>query len=120
MDGVAPVPAWRLDEVEEPPRGQLRRGRDDRSSIWVILDGAREIGTGANALEPGKAEEALRNHLARNHRPPRGANRPTELLVSEIMSAYLSEHAPNKPSARNIADFAADILQWWGPRPCLT
>jgi integrase len=39
------------------------------------------------------------------------------LLVSEVMARYLEEHAPNKQSARNIADFATDILQWWGPRP---
>jgi hypothetical protein len=33
------------------------------------------------------------------------------------MARYLQEHAPTKRSARCIADFAADILRWWGQRP---
>jgi hypothetical protein len=45
---------------------------------------------------------------------PLGIGKP---WAGEVMNVYLTEHAPNKPSARNIADFAADILLWWGPRP---
>jgi integrase len=33
------------------------------------------------------------------------------------MARYLQEHAPTKRWARCIADFAADILRWWGQRP---
>ena len=36
--------------------------------------------------------------LAAHHRPPSGANRPSQLLISEVMNAYLHEHAPTKVS----------------------
>ena len=99
-----------------PARLYLRRSRDDRGSVFVILDGSREIGTGAGRDERAKAEAALQAYLARNHRPPRGASGPSELLVSEVLSAYLAEYAPTRPSAAWIADMATDVLAWWGDK----
>ena len=99
-----------------PARLYLRRGRDDRASIWVILDGEKEIGTGAGANERASAEAALQQYLARHHRPPRGANRPSELLIAEVMARYLEEHAPTRPSAAWIARMATDVLRWWGEK----
>ncbi len=99
-----------------PARLYLRRGRDDRSSVWVILDGAKEVGTGASADDRAGAEKALQAYLAKNHRPPRGANRPAELLVAEVMSVYLAQHAPTRSSAKNIAILATPIITWWGDK----
>src|SRR5262245_32931580 len=95
-----------------PARLYLRRGRDDRASVWVILDGAREIGTRAGADDRAGAEKALETYLAKTHRPPRGANRPTELLISEIVAVYLREHAATRRTARHIAVMASPIIEW--------
>jgi hypothetical protein len=105
-----------MPRPRKPARLYLRKGRGDRRATWVILAGAKEFSTGAGADERGKAEAALEAYLAQQHRPPRGANQPSELLVSEVMAAYLREHAPTKTSAAWIADMAADILRWWGDK----
>jgi integrase len=95
----------------------LRRSRkNDRGSVWVILDGQKEVGTGASAHDRARAEKALQEYLAKNHRPPRGANSPEDLLVAEVMSIHLREHAPTTASAYWIGDMSADILAWWGER----
>ena len=71
------------------------------------------VGTGAGADDREGAEAALQTYLAQNHRPPRGAN-PRALLVSEVMSLYLREHAVTRPSAAWIADMAGDIIDMVG------
>jgi integrase len=100
----------------KPARLYLRRGRDDRSSVWVILDGSRETSTAAGIDERPKAEAALREYLAQNHQPPCGANRLDQLLVSEVMNVYLTEHAPTRTSAKWIGDMAGDIITWWADK----
>jgi integrase len=99
-----------------PARLYLRRSRDDRSSVWVILDGAKEIGTGASADDRTGAEKALQTHLAKSHRPPSGATRPEEFLISEVVAVYLREHAPTRPSAKHIGYLATPIIVWWGAK----
>src|SRR5215218_4959630 len=99
-----------------PARLYLRRGRDDRGSVWVILDGSKEVGTGAGAGDRTAAETALQTYLARSHRPPAGANQPALLLVSEVVSRYLDEHASTRSSSAWIGTMATSILQWWGDK----
>ena len=105
-----------MPRPRKPARLYPRRARGDRGASWVILDGKKEIGTGASLGDRAAAEAALHAYLAKHHRPPSGANRPSQLLVAEIMNAYLEEHAPTKASRDWIADMAADILVWWGEK----
>src|SRR5262245_36840269 len=102
---------------KQPARLYLRRARGDRGATWVILDGKKEVGTGASQANIGAAQRALETYLAKHHRPPSGANRPNQLLVAEVMNAYLDEHAPTRVSKDWIADMAGDILEWWGDKP---
>ena len=105
-----------MPRPRKPARLYARRARGDRGATWVILHGAKEIGTGASLHEREKAEAALEAHLAKTHRPPSGANQPRQLLVSEVMARYLEEHAPTRPSAAWIADMAEDVIRWWGDK----
>ena len=92
------------------------RERAGRPPVWVILDGKKEVSTGASLDDLEAANRALETYLAETHRPPSGANRPSQLLIAEVMNAYLKEHAPTRPSKDWIADMAGDILEWWGAR----
>jgi hypothetical protein len=105
-----------MPRPRKPARLYLRRARGDRGATWVILHGSREHGTGAGAHDRAGAEEALRRYLAQNYEPPRGANRLEELLVADVMQAYLSGHAPTRPSAPWMAQMAAPIIEWWGTK----
>ncbi|MEQ1694960.1 MAG: hypothetical protein ABL901_03880, partial [Hyphomicrobiaceae bacterium] len=95
------------------PARAARGGNPARPAVWVILDGSRQLGTDAGANDIGRAQAALARHLAAQHKPPAGADRPDQLLVDEVMTAYLSEHAARSPSRDWIAHTAAPILDWW-------
>src|SRR5262245_31267154 len=100
-----------MPRPRKPARLHLRPARKrNPTAIWVIIYGEKEISTGASEAERGKAEEALANYVADRHRPPSGSNAPTQLLCSEVLSAYLDEHAPTVKSAAWIADMAQDVL----------
>lgn len=100
-----------------PARLRLRKARADRSALWVILDGEKEIGTGVGADDVAAAQEALEAYLADKHRPPSGKSHPANLLVDEVMAAYLRDHAPTSRSKEWIGHTAEPILQWWAGKP---
>jgi integrase len=61
------------------------------------------------------AEEALACYLTDKFEAPQGI-RPTELLIGEVIAAYLKEHAahsPYKGTRRFLAWSAASIMEWW-------
>jgi integrase len=61
----------------------------------------------------------LQTYLARNHRPPRSADQPGELLITEVMGRYLEEHVATlklAKSAKWVADMATNVLKWWGDK----
>jgi len=105
-----------MPRPRKPARLYLRPARDKHAAVWVIRDGTKEVSTGAGADEIGRAQKAYAAYCADRHSPPSGANQPSQLLVAEIMSAYLAEHAPTVKSKDWIADMAADIIEWWGDK----
>lgn len=99
----------------DPPR-LYPRTRPGRRGVWVVLDGAREISTGASLEDLSSAEEFLRNYLSDKHEPPSGATAPKDLYVAEIVSIYLKEHAPTTRSPAWILYMATPIVEWWGTK----
>ena len=51
-------------------------------------------------------------YLVKRHEPPRTTH-PEQLLVSEILDAYLREHASRSPSRRWITHMATPLAEWW-------
>src|SRR5262245_53380900 len=96
---------------KQPARRYLRK-RSGRQPVWVVLDGTSEVGTGAGPNDVAQAQEALRTYLAERHRPPSGSTRPQELLVDEVVAAYLRDHASKSPSHEWIGYTAGNILAW--------
>jgi integrase len=101
----------------KPIRLYLRPSRSDRGPVWVIVDKAREVSTGASAGERCKAEAALAAYIAARHRPSAGVSRPDQLSVAEVMQPYLDGYAPSSPSARWIGVMSTPILRFWGQMP---
>lgn len=101
-----------MPRPRKPPRLYLRH-RSGRAAQWVILDGSQEVSTGAGADELTRASKAFESYLIDRHQPPRGAVEEGKLLVDEVMTIYLREHAINSPSRDWIANMSAPILEWW-------
>jgi len=106
-----------MSRPRKGPRLYLRAARRDRAAVYVIIDGSREIGTGCGADRAGDAEAALAAYLAAKYTPPRtpGAGLG-DILIADVMTAYLREHAAHTASAEFIAHTAAPIIAWWGAR----
>ena len=96
-----------------PARLGLRNARADRRALWVILDGEKEIGTGVGEDDLAGAQAALEHYFAQQYKPPSGITDPGDLLVDDVMGAYLRDHAADSPSRAWLAHTSEPILQWW-------
>lgn len=106
-----------MSRPRKGPRLYLRSGRAGRGAVYVILDGGREIGTGCGPDRAADAEAALARYLAAKYTPPPSAGKGLDqILVADVLAAYLTEHAPHTASAEFIGHTAAPVLDWWGDK----
>jgi site-specific recombinase XerD len=106
-----------MPRPRKEPRLYLRPARKGRNAVYVILDGAREVGTGCGADERERAEEALKAYKVAQYRPPRGITSADHILISEAIAVYLRERAPKTHSAAWLATMARPLIEWWHGRP---
>jgi integrase len=107
--------------MSRPAKGArlyLRAGRAGRAATYVILDGAREIGTGCGQSDRAGAEKALAAHLATKYTPPRKQADAglADILIADVMQAYLREHAAHQTSRDWLGYMAEPIIDWWGDK----
>lgn len=72
-------------------------GRITHESTWLVLDGARQIGTGCSASDLAGAEKALGKHLGSKHTKTATATTrdPAAILVDDVLALYARDVAPN-------------------------
>lgn len=97
------------------PRLYLR-GRAGRASQWVVRDGEREVGTGCGAGDREGAERALARYLEGKYTPRSTGGRLAGILIADVMTLYLREHAPSVAAPDFLAHTATPIIEWWGER----
>ncbi len=105
--------------MPRPAKGPrlYRRERAGREPVWVILDGPRErlAGRGADGL--AAAEKAFATYLAEKYRPPTQAGLGLDdILVSDVIAAYLRERGPHVANPEFIAATAAPVLEHFAGR----
>lgn len=87
------------------------RERQGRDSVWVIKDtGGYERSTGTGSLV--EAEKALAEYITAKNRRTQPA-KPEEITVSEILTLYAEEHAPNVANPARIAYAISALLPFW-------
>lgn len=105
-----------MSRPRKGPRLYLRTGRG-RAAKYVILDGAREISTGCGQDRAAQAEAAFADYLAGKYIPPPSAGKSLDqILIADVLTAYLTEHAPHTASAEFIGHTSAPVLEWWGDK----
>jgi len=90
-----------MPRPKRTPHLRLKR-RGSGRALWIIRDGARDIGTGCDEADRAGAEGALRAHLAAQWEPPKSNRHPDRLLIVEALAAYIKHHAPHtaRPDVR--------------------
>jgi hypothetical protein len=97
------------------PRLYLR-SRKGRPSTWVILDTGREIGTECSEGDRQGAERRLADYITGKHTPQTHSSRPGEILIADVVSVYLTEHAPHVANKDFLIHTANPIIDWWGDK----
>lgn len=97
------------------PRLFLRK-RKGRAAVWVVRDGSEEHSTGCCREDAARAETALENYIVGKHRPPTGPARLEDILIADVINAYVKDHAPTTLSADFILHTSRPLLDWWRER----
>lgn len=78
--------------------------------VWVILDGKRQIATGAGAGELGRAEAALARHIGGRQRSI-GPRDPAAVTIAEVIAVYAEQRGQQVRSAATLACQGACLRQ---------
>lgn len=101
-----------MPRPRKAPRLYLEPARKDRAATWRIYDGKKRVSTGCSPQDHVSAQRALADYVAGNWTPP-GPLPLVELLIEEVVAAYLKEHAKNSPSRDWLFHTARPVLEWW-------
>lgn len=97
------------------PRLWLRQ-RAGREPTWVILDRGKEHRTRCGEGDLARAERKLAEYIAAKYEPPKRSSKLAEIVIADIMTIYLREHAPHVANTDFLIHTAKPILDWWGTK----
>lgn len=100
-----------MSRRREAPRLWFRAAERGRAGKWIILDGEKQRSTGCGEHDTGRAQRALARYIQEKYHPPRGLGQ--DLLVTEVVAAYLKDYAAHSTSAEFLRHTARPILEWW-------
>lgn len=98
----------------EPPRLYLRKDKGG-GKVWIIRDRNRDRRTGCLESERESAEKRLAEYLSEKHeaKPAKGGRSDT-VRLSEVMNAYVMEHAPTTARPALIGEHIDGLMPYWG------
>lgn len=99
--------------MPRPAKG-ARLWYDQNAKLWFIRDGSIKRSTGCGIEERARAEEQLRVYLEQKYEPPTD-NRPSRLLVADVLTFYAREIAPGQKSQTTSYSIER-LLDWWSGR----
>jgi integrase len=86
-----------------------------RTLVWIIRDGEDRVSTGCCVgCDDQKAQRRLADYINSKYQPPTGLG--ANLLIDEVVAAYLAGHADGSASRDFILATARPILEWWTGR----
>lgn len=98
-----------MPRKRQPPRLYFR----EDEGTWIIRDGAKSVRTGCGASDSRGAEEALSKYLAEKFKPAVRENRPAQLTVDEVLTAYGREYGRTAADPDRIGYAISALLSWW-------
>ncbi|MET4791633.1 integrase [Bradyrhizobium japonicum] len=105
-----------------------KNGAVVRNSVWVVLDGSKEISTGVAATPdqskaPAEAVKFLSDYLIKQVRPERKAREIDDIPIADVLSIYLDDHIdPEKTESeltaqeRHLVQTVSRLNKYWGSK----
>lgn len=103
-----------------------KNGAIVRNSVWVVLDGSKEISTGVAATPdqskaPAEAVKFFSDYLIKQVRPERKAREIDDIPIADVLSIYLDDHVdPEKTESeltaqeRHLVQAIGRLNEYWG------
>ena len=101
-----------MPRQKRAPHLRLKKRHDGRD-LWIIRDGARDIGTGCAREDRAGAEQALQAHRIEQWRPPQGQYHPAQLYVAEVLAAYREGRGPHTKRSDVIDYTCRSLARHW-------
>lgn len=100
----------------------LRKARPDKrqAAVWVIRDGATEVGTGCGPDDYSGAEQALADYIQSKWSPAPaaaradGASDPADVLAADVLNLYAAGKAATAPDPAALKARLAALLEFFG------
>jgi integrase len=87
-----------------------------RAPVYVIRDGAKEIGTGCAVSDVERAQQALRDYLAANYRPDTHERQLGNIGCADVLMLYFKDLPADSPSRDTIKYHVKALNAYWGDK----
>lgn len=101
------------------PRLWLRPARaDGTGSLWLILDGPSQRGTGFGPSELAGAEKALARYIGAKHTvtATTGVRDPSQIPIDDVLALYVRDVTPKHARPQETAKRIQILRVFWGKR----
>jgi integrase len=105
-----------MPRERQPPRLWKRPASKDRASVYIILDGGRQISTGCRANDDEGAKAAFATYLCKNFQQTKRIKEraASEVPIAEVVANYLTVKGDSVARPKELAQRMDAILDWWG------
>jgi len=87
-----------------------------RTPVYVIRDGSKEVSTGCALDDVERAQQALRDYLAAQHRPDTGERSLSNIGVADVLMLYFRDLPADSPSREPIRYNIKALSAYWGDK----
>lgn len=99
----------------KPSAKSVKKGKASvEAGGWVILDNGKQYRTGCGKNDIKGAEDALKQYLAKNHKPTRKQRHISEIPVSDVINLYARERVPKLATAAATIVRLDRLNEWFG------
>ncbi len=102
-----------MPREQKPARLWLNK-RKGRDPVWVILHRGKQISTGCGSDCRSQAEEKLAEYIGEQRQIPKREDRLDRLLIADVITVYLKEHAPHTATPEWLGYMAMPVIRLIG------
>lgn len=99
-----------------PERFNPKTGKRIASGQWLIIDGAKQVGTGYAFEEDRAAEERLAEYTLDQFRPPRVERDIEAITVAEVLTVFYDDCRDKQANKRTFDGRIERLTMWWGAK----
>jgi integrase len=107
-----------MPRAKLPARLWLRPADENRSAVWIIIDGGKQTSTGFGLGDREQAEGELAKYLASkfSEKPKTKHRSASEVTVAEVLGTYAKIRGAEVKRPKEFASRIGKLLDFWGEK----